>query len=326
MNFEELAYLFDSSILGDREGESVGVVQSYIGNPLYLQTYAREALDKFDYISLEDIDINDWLKKQDNIESLVDFLLNLYEDFGKLNVTSFFIEKDYTLFIYLIGLLIPSSEISDPSFRINIDNLYIAYKNYYNDGIKRDTIVDTITVFNERVESLICSDIEHVKFKTLLQEKKRSIGDQLLLFQKIASEADGFIITDYFFYVKQLHDIYHNKGIKNIYATEDVANRFMEATKRFHKSSDGIVNIKKTFYDKDELVYKFARFIMMLSSFYIEKIFDIKDVKTVDEEEKYLYVILWLLFQSGDSYMFINNNTYEVMKDVFMSLKKEIIM
>ena len=60
----------------------------------------------------------------------------------------------------------------------------------------------------------------------------------------------------------------------------------------------------------------------MISDYYLGKIVETKDMKELDEMDRYLFVIVWMILHGGENNMFINGSSYDVIKDVFLSLKK----
>lgn len=329
MNFDKIAYLFDSTMLGDKQNQSVTVVQSYVHNPLYIQDYAKEFFEKYQIPTNVDEIFNEWIETDENSETLVNSLMKLYDDFGNLGVSSIFIERDYTLFLYLIGVMIPSSEISDPGFRSHLDDLYSDFQRFESNGILKDSVIETVTGFNDAMAYLLKNHKEHQLIKNIFFEKSRKIEDQISLLQHIEKEGYGpFMAIDYFFYIKQLLDVYKQNGVKHVLTTSNFANRFEEVMKRFNKNTDYDIEINSEFRkEEDKIVYDFERFIMTLSNFFIQKVLSITNVEVIEEDDKYLLAILWLIFQSSDNnYMFINSHSYEMMQNVIISLKKEMKM
>ena len=155
MNFENAAFLFDSKVLGTESNNTVQGVISFVGNPLYISSYAKEAIEKFDVsVASEGYNLKDWLSNAKNDKAFSPFLIKLYDDVGKLGMLSFFIEKDYSVFVFLLGLMC-NIKSTDEDFRTNADNLYHAYKSEYSDKLVLDDSEDTVAVFNERIHHII---------------------------------------------------------------------------------------------------------------------------------------------------------------------------
>lgn len=324
MTFENVAYLFDTTMLGIGEHSVYGVL-SFVGNTLYLPAYAKEAIEKYDFINRTDDDLSQWLRNPDNGESLFAFLMKLHEDVEKLGISSFFIEKDYSAFIYLLGLMITNTKVEQPNFRTNLDNLYYSYQSTYRDGIKRDNLSETVSVFNQRIHHLVQTQKEHQFFKTLLSESERKLEEQVNILQSIERDArDDFMVADYFFYAKQLVETYKEKGVHEVYSSSHAAKRFSESIRRFSGSSSVNLNTDSHSDYNFEIISKLARIVLMISNYYVGKVVDTKSKEDLDEIDKYLFVIVWMILHGGENNMFINGRSYEFIKKVFLSLKKDM--
>ena len=78
-------------------------------------------------------------------------------------------------------------------------------------------------------------------------------------------------------------------------------------------------------HDEDyETVSNLARIVLMISNYYVAKIVEIKDMRELDEMDKYIIVIVWMILHGGENNMFINGYSYEVINKVFLSLKKDM--
>lgn len=325
MNFENAAFLFDSTVLGCKSDSTVQGVISFVGNPLYISSYAKEALEKFDFPSAsENYNLKEWLSYAKNEESFAPFLIKLYVDIGKLGMLSFFIEKDYSVFVFLMGLMC-NLKAPDTGFRTNADNLYHVYKSEYPDTLKIDNADDTVKVFNERIHHIIQTHKHHQYFQNLLKESGRSLDDQLSLVHRMSEDRrHDFIVADQFFYDNQIIHAYKEKEIHDIYANRSAAKRLEEVTGHYFKSANITISTQNSFDNRFDDVLKFARIVLMFSHYYIERILQTSDTDELSEEDKYMFVIIWMILQSGDNNLFVNNQSYEMIKEVFLSIKKDM--
>ena len=325
MNFENVAYLFDSTTFRSELKMTVDGIISFVGNPIYITAYAKDAVDKFDFVSYEGNDFDEWLKVPKNNEAFIPFMLKLYEDVAKLGIVSFFIEKEYSAFVCLLELMCSSINIGDLNFRKYLDKLFLDYQSEYKDSIICDSIDETVTLFNQRIDNLLQIQKGIGSFKSILIENRRELDNQIRILDIIEKVwGTDFRVFDYFFYSNQLIKKYNEAEIKSVYVSSIAAQRFIEMANRSYDTTNIII---RYFSKKDEdydAVASFARFIMMVSRHYIEKMICAKDIETFSDDDKYLFVIVWMALQSGDSNMFINSRSYEVIKEVFMSLKKEM--
>lgn len=326
MNFENAAFLFDSTVLGSAPKSTVQGVISFVGNPLYISSYAKEALEKFDFpTASENYNLKEWLNYAKNEEAFAPFLIKLYDDIGKLGMLSFFIEKDYSVFVFLIGLMC-NLKTPDTGFRSNTDILYHAYKSEYLDALVLENAEDTVKVFNERIHHIIQTQKNHHQyFQNLLKESGRSLDEQLSLVHRMNEDRQhDFIVADQFFYGNQIIQAYKEKEIHDIYATRSAAKRLEEVTWHFFKSANVTVSIQNSVDNSFDDVFKFARIVLMFSHYFIEKILQTDDIDDLSEEDKYMFVIIWMILQSGDNNLFVNNRSYELIKEVFLSIKKDM--
>lgn len=324
MTFENVAYLFDTTMLSNEKNPVYGVL-SFVSNSLYIPAYAKKAIEKYDFINSNDDEIAQWLRNPENEESLFAFLMKLHEDVEKLGISSFFIEKDYSAFIYLLGLMITDSKVEHPNFRTHLDNLYYSYRSTYGDDIKQGGLSETVSVFNQRIHHLVQTQKEHQFFKTLLSENGRKLEDQINVLQSIEHDTgDNYMVIDYFFYANQLAEAYKEKDVHNVYSSPHAAKRFLEAISRFSGISSVSLNIASCSDEDYEVVFKLARIVLMISNYYVGKIVDTKSKEDLDEFDKYLFVVVWMILHSGDNNMFINGRSYEIIKDIFLSLKKNM--
>ena len=323
MKFENVAYLFDTSMLGTGKKNSVYGVLSFVGNSLFVPAYAKETMAQFNVSVTDETALPSLLSDPVKSESLFNLLIKVYDDVDQLGITSYFIEKDYSAFIYLMGLMLTNVQADEPNFRTHLDNLYFAYQKVYDDGIKRDSISETVTVFNQRIQHLLQTQKEHKFFKSLLNEKGRQLSEQISILQLLEKDSESdFMVADYFFYTKQLTEIYKENGVHDIYASSYAAERFSKAIGRFFKSAEVNLNASGQPDEDYETVSQLARILLMISDYYLGKIVETKDMKELDEMDRYLFVIVWMILHGGENNMFINGSSYDVIKDVFLSLKK----
>ena len=325
MTFENVAYLFDSSMLGGDKSSSIYGVLSFVGNSSFIPAYAKETVAKLNFSVTDEYNLSEVLNDPEKSESLFHLLINVYDDVEKLGITSFFIEKNYSAFVYLMGVMASNIKIDDPYFRTYLDNLYYAYQNEYSDGIKRDNIEETVMIFNQRIQDLLQTQKEHHFFKSLLSESGRKLSEQLSLLKMIEKDnSDAFTLADNFFYTKQLINTYKEKGVHSVYVSPDAAKRFSDAVGRFLYAPEVCVNESSQAKEEYVMVSHLARIIMKISNHYMGKIVDTKDIRNLDEMDRYLFVIVWMIMHGGDNNMFINGRSYDLIKDVFMSLKKDM--
>ena len=325
MTFENEAFLFDTTIIGTEKTNSVYGVLSFVGSSLYIPAYAKEAISQFNGSVSEGYGISELLNDSEKVESLFNLLIKLYDDVEKLGITSFFIEKDYSAFIYLMGLMVTNVKVDDFDFRTHLDNLYYAYQKTYNDGIKRGGIDETVTQFNQRIQHLLLSQKEHQFLKNLLSESGRRLSEQTAILKLIEKNTDDdFMVADYYFYAKQLIDNYKENDVHNIFASSNAAKRFSEAIGRFFKNTEVSLNINSRNDNDYVAVSRLARLLLLISNHYIGKIIETKEIKDLDDIDKYLFVIVWMIMYGGDNNMFINGRSYDLIKEVFTSLKKDM--
>ena len=160
MYFENIAYIFDSLTCVHAEKNSVHSIISYVCNPLYITTYAKNVVKNFDLDSYINDDFKEWINVQKNKDALIPFLMKFIDDSKNFGMSSIFIEKEYATFIYLLGLMCSSIEIYTPSISANLDKLYSSYKSTYGDQIIQGDILNTITMFNEHVSFLLNANKE----------------------------------------------------------------------------------------------------------------------------------------------------------------------
>lgn len=323
MNFEYAAFLFDSTIIGYESDWQVHGVVSFVGNPLYISAYAKDAMDKFDFSGDNTNDFKAWLSIPQNEVAFAPFMIKFYEDVSNLGLMTYFVEKDYSAFIYLIGLMCNINTI-DADSRNSIDVLYRAYKSEYDGVIVNNSTDETIKAFNEHIRHIIQTQRGNRPFQNLLKEGFRSLDDQLMVANLLnENNHDGFMLADYYFYSKQIISTYMDKEVHNVFSTKDTALRFEEMTGRLFKS----VNLTVCGSHPDDefkSVLRFARVVMMFCHYFIEKIMEIKDINTLSEDEKYLFVLIWMILQSGDSNLFINSYSYDHIDKLFLSIKTEV--
>ena len=323
MNFENVAFLFDSTILGVESERSVHGVVSFVGNPLYISAYARDVVDKFDFSGDNANELKSWLSIPQNEAAFASFMIKIYGDVSILVLLTYFIEKDYSAFIYLIELVYSINTIST-YFHHSIEVLYRAYKSKYDDVIVRNSIDDTIITFNERIKHIIQTQRGNHSFQNLRKEGCRTLNDQLTIAHLINQEKhEDFMLTDNLFYSKQIIGAFKEKGVHEVLTTKNTACRFKEAKGHLFKSAD--VTVCEGNPDDDfENIQRFARIVMMCSHYFIEKIIEVNDISMFSEEDKYLFVLIWMVLQSGDSNLFINSHSYEHINELFLSLKKDM--
>lgn len=323
MNFENVAFLFDSTILGAESDRPVHGVVSFVGNPLYISAYAKDAMNKFDFPGDNANELKTWLSTPQNEAAFAPFMIKLYEDVSKLGLLTYFIEKDYSAFIYLIGLMCNINTI-DTDIRNSIDTLYWAYKSKFDDVIVKNSTDDTIKTFNEHIRYIMQTQKGNHSFQNLLKEGCRSLDDQLMVAHLInENNHDAFMLADYFFYSKQIIGTYKEKEVHNVFSTKNTALRFEDMTGRLFKSAN--VTVSESHPDDDfQCILRFARVIMMFCHYFIEKSIEIKDINRLPEDEKYLFVLIWMILQSGNSNLLINSHSYEHIGELFLSLKTEV--
>ena len=133
-----------------------------------------------------------------------------------------------------------------------------------------------------------------------------------------------FIVADQFFYGNQIIHAYREKEIHDIYATRSAANRLEEVTGHFFKNVNVSVTVSNSPDDSFDDVLKFAKIVLLFSHYFIERIIQASSVNDFSDEDKYMFVIIWMILQNGDNNLFINNKSYELIKELFLSIKKDM--
>lgn len=323
MKFRNAAFLFDSTILGAESDRLVHGVVSFVGNPLYISAYAKDSMEHFDFTKDNANELKSWLSTPQNRASFAPFLIELYENVSKLGLLTYFIEKDYSAFTYLIGLMYNINTI-DYDFHNCIDVLYRAYKSEYDDVIIHGSIDDIIQAFNERIKHIIQKQKGIHSFQNLQKEGIRPLNEQLTVAHLInENNRDDFMLADYYFYSSQILGAFKEKEVHNIFSTKDTALRFEKMTGHLFKSTNVLIS-ENNHSDDFQSVLRFARVIMMYCHYFLEKTIEITDINALSEEDKYFFVLLWMVLQSGNSNLFINGQSYEQIGKLFLSLKKEV--
>lgn len=324
MNFENAAFLFDSTLLDNSLNSTIHGVISFVSNPIYISAYAKEAADKFDMSTSTSTGLKDWLKIGNNEDAYAPFLIKLYDDIGKFGLLSFFIDKDYSSFIHQISLMFGVSE-ANYDFKKNLDLIYEAYKSEYNDRIILGSVEETVTEFNERIQQLFKKHKSNHSFINLLNEKIRSLDEQITMARAITDDGKhDYSLADRFFYSKQIISAYKDKGVHDVYATKHAGQQLKEVVSNDTQSIKVNTSSTGDYTEEFEVVTKFVRILMMSTQYFFEKIVDVKNLDSIAEEDKYLFVIIWMILQSGNNDIFINNRSYELIKELFLSIKKDL--
>ena len=325
MTLENSAYLFDSSLLCKEVNSRISSVLTFVANRPYVSAYAKEIMEKFDIITLLESDIDQWFEIKKNREALLSFVLQLNDDKESLGMADFIIESEYAKFLFLISLKCVMLDMSATNISRSLDNLYSDYVSTSQRPFEEGGISTLIITFNERIEKLVQNKKDHIYFKNLFREQGRSITEQLKIADnKHLTSVKDLNVANYYLYLSHLTNIYVQKKVKKIFASNGVANQFSEAIKMVYSKSKANVNLTSKLDDGYEYVERLARIILMLVDYLFTKIINMKSIKDLSENDKYLFAITWVLLQNEGSNMFFCGSAYSTIKDIFVSMKEEL--
>lgn len=139
--------------------------------------------------------------------------------------------------------------------------------------------------------------------------------------------ATDFSIVDYIHFTSRLYEIYNKTNIESIYAYEHAKDLLSTLSKTGILSNSNIIQLAKnniTLFSNNEPANILFRFLIILSDYIFSKLTEAKSINDFSEYDKYIFISVWNLFQSGDCNMIFNKHIYSIIKDLFSSIKKEL--
>lgn len=322
MEFQNnVAFLYDSSILSiDRS--HIYSIMSFTGNPAYINAFACDLIKKYDLKSIEEMGFESWINDAQKNIRLLDLLRTLAENKDKFGIISNFVDKNYGLYIFFVGMLFPNIENYNDNFTVFFDSVYRQY-------LKKIAVVEgggnlrsNFEILNRYVKGIIHTQSEYSRFRPYYVDNSEKMINLIEALESSNISSDNFL-SEFMMYSRNLIKAYQTLGVNDIRATKNAGER-LQSTVRLMSINDYFrINIM-TDKESNDSLRLLAEILLKLMDYNMEKISGTGDVKDMSESDRFLFVITWSLFQGMKNDWVFSKDTFQKIKDLFESVKNEL--
>ena len=324
MEFQNnVALLYDSFVLNQVRSRIYSVL-SFTGNAAYINALASDLINDFGLAGIEDADIKTWVDDAQRGVKLLALLGKLAENKDKIGIISYFVDKNYGLYLFLLGMLFPEIDKAGDDIAGFIEYVY---KHYSKKTIRDDgdiDLKDSFEILNHYVKGLVCTQTEFAKYRPYYTDNSEKVDNLLNALKTVYSDdIPEKLLSEFMFYSKDIVKKYQSLGVNDVRCTKNAGER-LQSTIRLMTNNDSI-NISFTLEnDNSDGVRKLVTILLKLVEYNMCKLYDTKDVKDLTENDRYLFVIVWSLFQGKKNEWMFSKDVFQKIRDLFESVKKEL--
>ena len=327
MIFNNSLYFIDSNMIAKNNELSVYGIISICSNPTYLQLLSKQVIENLNLVNIDKENFAIWIKEEEHIMTVINMLSLLKNNKKQISISSYFTDRLYCKFIYFFNLAILNQITYNENIITDIEKLYKGCRKDLLINLDNKASINQLEEFNSYIKQNInCKDYSYIK--NIISNDYRSITEQLqLLNNERKVVATDFSIVDYIHFTSRLCEIYNKTNIESIYAYEHAKDLLSTLSKTGILSNSNIIQLVKnniTLFNNNEPANILFRFLIILSDYIFSKLTEAKSINDFSEYDKYIFISVWNLFQSGDCNMIFNKHVYSTIKDLFASIKKEL--
>ena len=324
MEFQNnVALLYDSFVLNQVRSKLYSVL-SFTGNAAYINALASDLINDFGLIEIEDADIKKWIDDAQRSVKLLALLGRLAESKDKIGIISYFVDKNYGLYLFLFGMLFPEIDKAGDDITALIEYVYKHYskKTFRDDGAI--DLKDNFEILNHYVKGLVYTQTEFAKYRPYYTDNSRKVEDLINALKTVYSDdIPDKLLSEFMFYSKDIVKKYQSLGVNDVRCTKNAGERLQSAV-HLMTNCDSISFSFIHENDNKDNVRKLVVILLKLVEYNMCKLYDTRDVKGLTENERYLFVIVWTLFQGKKNEWMFSKEIFHKIRDLFESVKKEL--
>ncbi len=317
------AYLFDSKSWKNQKSSFYNVI-SYTGNDVVIDSLINELINKYDIKSITSEDISSWLEEDDNITSLLNLLHLMSMQKNRLSITSSFVEKDYGLFMFITGMLLSTINSEDKPTFDDLEFIYETYSITKKQTCDSESLVQRFDIIDNILNHQIQHYNKYKKFESIYSNNRLKVLDFISKVDRFNHEyPDEFLLSEYVLYTKQYLNIYKVNQIENIYSLGATINNILFAYKIRGEAPSPTIKAISQDNIKDNLLL-LSESLFKVIDYIFTKLNNIEDINEMTEDDKCLFIAVWLLFQGENCDWILSPSLFGKIKTLFSSIEKDI--
>ena len=322
MEFQNnVALLYDSFIL-NQEKSKIYSVLSFTGNAAYIKALASDLINDFSINEIEDIDIELLLHDMQKSVRLLALLGKLSENKDKVGFVSYFVDKDYGLYLFLMGLLFPNLVDSSENKAGFIDFVYKQYSKKTNNNDGEINVYENFEILNRYVKGLINTHSEYSQNRSYYVDNSEKVANLATALESLySSNVSDKLLSEFIFYSHDIIKIYQSLGVNDIRSTRNAGER-LHSVVRLMPDKESLNISFLTDDDSNDYVRKLAIVLLKLVEYNMRNLYKVKDIRDLSENDRYLFVIVWSLFQGKKNEWMFSKDIFQKIRELFESVKK----
>ena len=317
------AYICDSLSKDNRNTLFYNVL-SFTGNDVILDSRISELLSKLNLESVSLDEIQNWLSNDDNYTNLLNLLHIMSRQKDQIGIISSFVEIEYGIFLFIAGMMFSTTNPSEVIPLEYLEQLYCSYSNMVNHQIQLTTLAQRFDNIDKIVSQQIRTNNKYKKYESFYLENRSKVINLISIVERNhLEEPELFLLSEFIFYSRQYISIYKTNNIKKINGLKNTIDNLLFAFKLKNETctSEMIIIDEKM---KEDSVPVFSNFVLSVLDYILNKLGFINDANELPENDKYLFLAIWLLFQGENCDWILSPMCFEKINTLFNSIEKEI--
>lgn len=323
MNFEKFAFVYDSNVLKGHATSSIYSVMTIVGSPVVFNPLLKDSIERWSLSTMSGDSIEAWLFEQNHFHDVIRLLSALTKNREKIELVSFFIEKQFSYLLICLGLMSKDFMAETPKLAEEVNKLYDDYLHYKKGIAKNDDSGNMLSMFDFVAKQRISCH----RYQGLADffKEPRSI-EELNILKKAYEKNDINVdnILSEFSYARFFADFITKKDVKQVKASTDTGEKIRRAMETSKKNYYFSIRQNLGNNTDTDFTDTIAHTLLMVSEYSISKICGTSDVKSISSEDRLLFIMVWILFQGNENGWFMSKNTFGKIEELFNSLRKSL--
>lgn len=257
-----------------------------------------------------------WMNDPENQNKILSILTSLYLDSNRCSFHCYISDHTFSKFLFVMRTLLPELNLGDTLVQKEIETLYIDFD-------KTLLLFDSASINKDMISKVLSFIDQESKIKKLnglceLLSKTTFNIDKIEKNLTLLSTAD-LSLFDYANYSHMLFILLPKFGDKVVWASEHslVGLKFCKDTvSQVLKQGKNEFELKKICIDESDSIVMFIRRLMLLFHYSWNHFHEVEKINILNENERLIIVIIWMLFQSSNSGWMITTEDFDKLKQL----------
>lgn len=327
METKNIAYLYDTENLKIDYNGSFSSIISIIGKEDIIKSISEKYMPQISSITYVNTnELNNWFKEEANCQFSFELFADLLNNKDDINLVMNVTETPYTKFIFFIELF-----IFNDSNILSSDK--IKYINSLYTQLEKNTIQKFPFISINEAHSVL-SNIQNIyrtdhKLISYIKNGIERIDENYDLLIKLQQRnTNHFLLYNYIQILPVISLLYNKNNINTVFSSAECQQSYNQTIKSLSESKQNKYFNYLNLQFKNNLNKEFELFIRFIG-WNIINIFDIidrtHDEKMLPENIKYIFLLIWSIFQRKETSWFVHQTLYVKTQNIIESLKNELL-